>query len=217
MLIDFSNKKSILNTFVAELRCKETQKDRMRFRKNLERVGEILSYEISQKLEFRDANINTPLGIAPMQTMEQPPVLATILRAGIPLHQGCLNYFDGADSCFISAYRKHSSELEFDIEIEYLSSPSLDNRTVILTDPMLASGASMVLAYQALLKRGTPKQLHVVSAIASKTGVEYAMHNLPEKTYFWIAAIDEQLSDTSYIIPGLGDAGDLAFGKKIDS
>ncbi len=205
---------SVFNTFIAELRDKNIQKDSMRFRRNLERIGEIFAYEISKTLSYKETAVQTPLGEAKEQLMSEQPVLATILRAGLPLHIGLLNYFDKAENAFISAYRKSTSKTDFEIEIEYLSSPKIDNKILILNDPMLASGASMVLGYEAMLSKGLPKELHVVAIIASRKGLEYAQANLPKGTIFWIGAIDEELNDKSYIIPGLGDAGDLAYGTK---
>ena len=215
-VINFQDSNSIYNTFLSELRDKNIQSDAMRFRRNLERLGEISATEISRHLHYRSKNIITPLGTAPMNLIDEPLVLATILRAGLPLHQGLLNSFDAAENCFISAYRKHTSEEEFDVEIEYMSSPGLDGKTVLLNDPMLASGRSMVLAYKALLKRGIPKKIHVVSVIASQEGVDFVKNHLPEDTTIWIGAIDKEMTKESYIIPGLGDAGDLAFGTKKD-
>ena len=215
-VINFQDSNSIYNTFLSELRDKNIQSDAMRFRRNLERLGEISALEISRHLHYRIKNIITPLGTAPMNLIDEPLVLATILRAGLPLHQGLLNYFDAAENCFISAYRKHTSEEEFDVEIEYMSSPGLTGKTVLLNDPMLASGRSMVLAYKALLKRGIPKKIHVVSVIASQEGVDFVKNHLPEDTTIWIGAIDKEMTKESYIVPGLGDAGDLAFGTKKD-
>lgn len=215
-VINFQDSNSIYNTFLSELRDKNIQSDAMRFRRNLERLGEISATEISRHLHYRNKNIITPLGAAPMNLIDEPLVLATILRAGLPLHQGLLNYFDAAENCFISAYRKHTSEEEFDVEIEYMSSPGLEGKTVLLNDPMLASGRSMVLAYKALLKRGIPKKIHVVSVIASQEGVDFVKNHLPEDTTIWIGAIDKEMTKESYIVPGLGDAGDLAFGTKKD-
>lgn len=205
---------SIFNTFIAEIRDKSIQQDPLRFRRNLERIGEIFAYEISKKLNYSTQDVITPLGTAKENLILEQPVLATILRAGLPLHIGLLNYFDRAENAFISAYRKATSDKEFEIEIEYLSSPRIDNKVLILNDPMLASGASMVMGYQAMLEKGTPKEVHVVSIIASRQGVEYAKKHLPSNVTFWIGAIDEELNSKSYIIPGLGDAGDLAYGTK---
>ena len=215
-VINFQDSNSIYNTFLSELRDKNIQSDAMRFRRNLERLGEISALEISRYLHYSSKNIITPLGTAHMNLIDEPLVLATILRAGLPLHQGLLNYFDAAENCFISAYRKHTSEEEFDVEIEYMSSPDLTGKTVLLNDPMLASGRSMVLAYKALLKRGAPKKIHVVGVIASQEGVDFVKNHLPEDTTIWIGAIDKEMTKESYIVPGLGDAGDLAYGTKKD-
>ena len=215
-VINFQDSNSIYNTFLSELRDQNIQSDAMRFRRNLERLGEISALEISRYLHYSSKNIITPLGTAQMNLIDEPLVLATILRAGLPLHQGLLNYFDAAENCFISAYRKHTSEEEFDVEIEYMSSPDLTEKTVLLNDPMLASGRSMVLAYKALLKRGVPKKIHVVGVIASQEGVDFVKNHLPEDTTIWIGAIDKEMTKESYIVPGLGDAGDLAYGTKKD-
>lgn len=209
-----NQKPSIINQYLAEIRDVNIQHDRMRFRKNMERIGEIMAYEISKHLEWKVSDVTTPLGIAKVPVFSSQPVLATILRAGLPVHQGLLNYFDKAENAFISAYRKHSDNGSFDIHIEYLSSPVLNNKTVILSDPMLASGASMVLGYQALLKKGTPTHVHIVSVLGSAEGVEYVKKNLPSNTTLWLAAVDAELNSHKYIVPGLGDAGDLAFGEK---
>ena len=215
-VINFQDSNSIYNTFLSELRDKNIQSDAMRFRRNLERLGEISALEISRYLHYSSKNIITPLGTSQMNLIDEPLVLATILRAGLPLHQGLLNYFDAAENCFISAYRKHTSEEEFDVEIEYMSSPVLTGKTVLLNDPMLASGRSMVLAYKALLNRGVPKKIHVVGVIASQEGIDFVENHLPEDTTIWIGAIDKEMTKESYIIPGLGDAGDLAYGTKKD-
>lgn len=209
---------SLLNQFIAEIRDEVVQKDPLRFRRNLERVGEIFAYEISKKLSYKTKEVTTPLGIAEIQVLEQQPVLATILRAGLPLHQGLLNYFDKAENCFISSYRKYGQKGDFHIEFEYIASPLLDNKEVILADPMLATGSSMEIAYRALLEKGTPCHVHFVSVIASKQGIEYLMTKLPMgKATLWVGAIDPVMTPKSYIVPGLGDAGDLAYGAKIDS
>ncbi|MCT4581403.1 MAG: uracil phosphoribosyltransferase [Flavobacteriales bacterium] len=213
---NFSKSNSIYNNFLAQLRDLKVQKDRLRFRRNLERLGEITAYEVSKELQFKEAEIYSPLGVAKSNIIEEQPVIATILRAGLPLHQGFLNYFDSADNCFISAYRKHTNNEDFDVEIEYMSSPSVDGKVVILTDPMIASGASMVLAYKALLSKGKPKHVHVVGVISSLEGINYVKQHMPENTTIWIGAIDEEMTAQSYIVPGLGDAGDLAFGEKMD-
>ena len=215
-IINFQDSNSIYNTFLSQLRDKKVQLDSMRFRRNLERLGEITAMEISKKLNYSDKDISTPLGVSNMNLIDEPIVLATILRAGLPLHQGLLNYFDQAENCFISAYRKHTSPDEFDVEIEYMSSPDLEGKTILLNDPMLASGRSMVLAYKALLQRGTPKKIHVVSVIASQQGVDLVRNNLPSNSTIWVGAIDPEMTKESYIVPGLGDAGDLAFGSKKD-
>ena len=215
-IINFQDSNSIYNTFLSQLRDKKVQLDSMRFRRNLERLGEITAMEISKTLNYSDKDISTPLGVSNMNLIDEPIVLATILRAGLPLHQGLLNYFDQAENCFISAYRKHTSPDEFDVEIEYMSSPDLEGKTILLNDPMLASGRSMVLAYKALLQRGTPKKIHVASVIASQQGVDLVLNNLPSNSTIWVGAIDPEMTKESYIVPGLGDAGDLAFGSKKD-
>ncbi len=207
---------SVVNRFIAEIRDQEVQKDPMRFRRNLERIGEVIAYELSKKLDYTPSEVITPLGIAHTALPNEQPVLATILRAGLPLHQGLLNYFDRADSAFVSAYRKHrKGEDGFDIEVEYLSSPSLEDRVLIISDPMLASGRSMVLVYKALLRLGKPKAVHIVSVIASAEGLDYVRTHLPPNTRIWVAAIDEEMTAQAYIVPGLGDAGDLAYGTKL--
>jgi uracil phosphoribosyltransferase len=210
-----AGKGSLIDRFIAELRDVNVQKDRMRFRRNLERIGEVIGYELSKKLAWQEDVVTTPLGDANVLKLDSQPVLATILRAGLPLHQGLLNYFDAADNAFISAYRmNHKDNGTFDVRVEYLSSPLVEGRVVILSDPMLATGLSMVLAYKALLRKGTPKHLHIVTAIASAQGLEYLKSHLPSNCTIWIAALDEELTAHSYIVPGLGDAGDLAYGTK---
>ena len=210
-----ANKNTLIDRFVSELRDVEIQKDKMRFRRNLERIGEILAYEISKEFPFKNKEVKTPLGIAIVPEPAEEPVVATILRAGLPLHQGVLNYFDRGDSTFISAYRMpHTEDGKFEIKIEYMASPSLNDRIVILTDPMLATGSSMVLAYEALLTKGNPKHVHIVAAIGSTEGLNYTLSKLPENVTIWLAALDDELTAHSYIVPGLGDAGDLAFGIK---
>lgn len=205
---------SVFNRFVLEIRDKHIQKDSMRFRRNLERMGEIMAYELSKTLQYKNQTVTTSLGEAEIGVVSDPIVIATILRAGLPLHQGVLNYFDGAENAFISAYRKHHKDNTFEVQVEYLSSPELDNKILIITDPMLATGTSMLLAYKGLLNKGTPKHIHVVSAIASKEGLAFVQKNMPENTSFWLGAVDDELTVQSYIVPGLGDAGDLAFGVK---
>ncbi len=214
MVHDFSNTHSIFSTFLGELRDKEIQKDSMRFRRNLERISEIMGYELSKKLEFEIKDIETPLGIAPTAVLKNQPVIATILRAGLGMHMGLLNYFDKAESSFVSAYRKHTTAEEFDIHVEYMASPKIDNKVLIINDPMLASGGSMALVYKALLKQGRPSRVIVVSAIASAQSLEYLKKYLPDTTEYFIGAIDKELTAQSYIVPGLGDAGDLAYGVK---
>lgn len=213
-VINLGENNSIFNQFISEIRNIDIQNDRMRFRRNCERMGEIFAYEISKTFNYKSKDITTPLGVANMKVPDERPVLSTILRAGLPLHQGLLNYFDNADNAFVSAYRKHHKDGSFVIEAEYMASPSLENRIVILSDPMLASGASMVEIYKLLHQKGTPKKMHIVALIASKEGIEYVKRNLPENTTLWVGAIDDELTAQSYIVPGLGDAGDLAFGLK---
>lgn len=215
MVTILSKENSIFNQFVAEIRDANIQKDSMRFRRNLERMGELFAYEISKKLDYETTEVVTPLGIANASLIKQQPVIATILRAGLPLHQGVLNYFDKAENAFISAYRKHHKDGTFDIQVEYMACPSLQDKVLILTDPMLATGGSMVLTYKALLHRGTPKHTHIVASIASTEGLNYAKSHLPTNVSFWIGALDDELTAQSYIVPGLGDAGDLAYGTKI--
>ena len=213
-VINFSEGKSILNSFVREIRDAEIQTDRMRFRRNVERVGEVMGYEISKRFDYQLQEVKTPLGMAEENVIAEQPVIATILRAGLPMHIGLLNYFDHADNAFISSYRKHTSEDDFEIEIEYLSSPKIDDRVLILNDPMLATGSSMVLGYKAMLSKGNPKHVHIACIIASQEGIEFVKRNMPPNTTIWAGAIDDELTAQSYIVPGLGDAGDLAFGKK---
>jgi uracil phosphoribosyltransferase len=213
---NFSDYSSVYNKFLSELRDVNTQKDSMRFRKNLERIGEISAYEISKKLDKKNQITTTPLGVSGTYVPLNNLVLATILRAGLPLHNGLLKYFDSAENCFISAYRKHTSKDDFEVEIQYMASPNLNDKVVLLSDPMLASGKSMVLAYKALLKNGIPKKIHVVSVIGSQQGVDFISKNMPDNSTLWIGAIDPKMTSQSYIIPGLGDAGDLAFGIKQD-
>lgn len=207
---------SLFNQFIAEIRDKEIQKDSLRFRRNLERMGEIFAYEISKTLDYIPTDVETPLGTAPMALPSKNLVLATILRAGLPLHQGLLNYYDKAENCFVSAYRKIDAQ-GFHIELEHISSPSLENKVVILSDPMLATGSSIETGYNALVKRGMPSHVHCVVLIASRAGVEFVQEKLGDKNItLWVGAIDEELSAKKYIVPGLGDAGDLAFGAKMD-
>lgn len=208
-------KNSLFNQFIAELRDVNIQNDSMRFRRNLERFGEIMAYEISQKLNYKKTEVQTPLGTTDIEVLSDKIVLATVLRAGIPLQQGLLNYFDKAESGFVSAYRKYHKDGTFDIKFQSLSSPPLDNKVLILSDAMLATGASLVVTYNSLLDRGTPLHTHIVTLIASTEGVENLKKRLPmNKTTIWCGAVDEELTSKSYIVPGLGDAGDLAFGSK---
>ncbi|HIX20874.1 MAG TPA: uracil phosphoribosyltransferase [Candidatus Parabacteroides faecavium] len=214
-IINLGATNSILNQFVAELRDVTIQTDSLRFRRNIERIGEILSYEISKQISYENKNVQTPLGRASLMVPCSQVVISTILRAGLPFHQGFLNYFDHAENAFVSAYRKYKDRLNFDIHIEYIASPRLNGKTLIITDPMLATGSSMELAFQALLTKGEPDHIHVASIIASKQAIHYIKEKMPaEKTTVWVAAIDDQLDEHSYIVPGLGDAGDLAFGIK---
>ena len=215
MVHNLGNKNSLLNQFLSEIRDEEIQLDRMRFRQNLERLGEIFAYEISKGMEYEQKEITTPLGVSNMNLLKEQPVLATIFRAGLPLHQGLLNFYDQADNAFISAYRRYQKSEKFEIRIEYASSPDLDNRILIISDVMLATGASAVMAYKELLNYGKPKHTHIVSVLASVEGVEYIRKNLSSsKVSLWVAAIDDELTAQSYIVPGLGDAGDLAYGTK---
>lgn len=213
MLFILNELNSVANHFLAELRDAQIQQDSMRFRKNMERLGEIFAYEISKGFDYEDTEFETSLGIATVPVMKEQPVLATILRAGLPLHQGLLNYFDKADSAFISAYRKTSKSHHFTIEIEYVSAPSLNDKILIIADPMIATGESMVLCCKELIQQYRIKELHIVGVIASKLGLEHLKANLPSAK-IWLGAIDEELTTRSYIVPGLGDAGDLAFGVK---
>lgn len=210
-----SEQPSLLNPILAEVRDRTIQRDRQRFRRNIERIGEVLALEISKVLPYEERSVETPLGTARVPVLCEQPVLVSILRAGLPLHQGLLNYFDHADNAFISAYRKHEGDSEsFEVEIEYLSSPSLDGRIVILCDPMLATGSSMVLAYKAMLARGQPSHTHVAAVIASAEGVAFVRERLPQNVTYWLGAVDAELNSHAYIVPGLGDAGDLCFGGK---
>ncbi|MCK5470611.1 MAG: uracil phosphoribosyltransferase [Cyclobacteriaceae bacterium] len=215
-IFDLSTTNSVLNNFVAELRDIEIQNDPLRFRKNLQRIGEIMAYEISKSLSYKIKSTKTPLGISNSQIMDEKLVIGTILRAGLPMHEGFLNYFDRAENAFVSAYRKYTDKEHFDIHIEYISSPDINGKTLLLVDPMLATGASFELAYKALLSRGNPSKIHMASVIASQDGVNYLKEKLDlDRINLWYAAIDPDLNNKSYIVPGLGDAGDLAYGEKI--
>lgn len=214
-VINLGQKNSILNKFVAQMRNKDIQKDSMRFRRNLERLGEIFAYEISQTLHASEKQVVTPLGIANIPVYDDQVVVSTILRAGLPLHQGILNYFDDAQNAFVAAYRKYHKGEDFHIQIEYCSTPDLTGKVLILADTMLATGASLEIAYKRLCEEGEPSHTHLVCPISSAYAVEYLQKHLPaDKVTLWVAAIDEELTSHSYIVPGLGDAGDLAFGEK---
>jgi uracil phosphoribosyltransferase len=210
-----SSQNSIINQFIAEIRDIEIQKDRMRFRRNMERIGEISAYEISKTLEWIEKEVTTPLGIATVPVLKEQPVLATILRAGLSMHNGMLNYFDQAENAFISAYRRHHKDGSFDIHLEYVSAPDIASRILIISDPMLATGQSMVKTIRALFQKGKPHHVHIVSAIASSEGIEHVKSHLDGDVTLWIGAVDEELTAQAYIVPGLGDAGDLAYGRKI--
>ena len=215
-IINLAEKNSILNRFVSELRDVTIQTDSMRFRRNRERIGEIMAYEISKEFTYANRDIPTPLGTSQVDLPEDQVVISTILRAGLPYHQGFLNCLDHAENAFVSAYRKYKDRLDFDIHIEYIASPSLEGKTLIITDPMLATGSSMELAYKALLTKGTPGRIHIASVIASKPALTYVRDKFPpDNTTLWIAALDEKLDEHAYIVPGLGDAGDLAYGEKL--
>lgn len=216
MLIDLSKNNSLVNQFISELRDQEIQKDRLRFRRNIERLGEIVAYEISKKLSYKTRQVKTQLGNKSMPVLSEQPVLGTILRAGLPFHQGILNFFDQADNCFLASYRKHHKDGTFEIAGEYAACPSLEGRVLILADPMLATGRSIISAFKNIAAFGKPKEIHVVSVIAARQGVEYVEKNQPGVT-IWVTALDDELNPHSYIVPGLGDAGDLSFGEKCQS
>jgi uracil phosphoribosyltransferase len=212
------NNNSILDQYLSEIRDEVIQKDPLRFRENMYRIGEIFAYEISKSLEYEVTEVTTPLGVAKVPTLKNQPVLATILRAGLSIHNGFLKIFDKGENCFISAYRKYNEAGEFEIEFEYMASPSLTDKVVILSDPMLASGKSMEIGYRSLFSKGTPKHIHLVAIISSPEGVDYIIQNIKsDNVTLWLGAVDEGLTPHSYIVPGLGDAGDLAYGEKIDS
>jgi uracil phosphoribosyltransferase len=214
MVINLSENYSLLSNWVSELRDVDVQTDRMRFRRNLERIGEVAAYEISKLLDWEEKETQTPLGIAVSKMLKDQPVLATILRAGLPLHQGLLNYFDKADNAYISAFRKHKADGSFEISLDYIACPELENKVLIISDPMLATGSSLVKTIQYLREEGKPKEIHIVTAIACTVGIEYVERQSPH-VKIWCGAIDEELTAKGYIVPGLGDAGDLAFGSKI--
>ncbi|GHV02140.1 uracil phosphoribosyltransferase [Bacteroidia bacterium] len=216
MTITLEKEKTVLNTFIAELRDHDIQKDSMRFRRNLERAGEIMAYELSRKLNYVQRQVETPLGMAEMWLPEEKIVIVSILRAGVPFHQGFLNFFDRAESGFVSAYRKYGKDGAFKVKVEYISCSDLTDKTLILVDPMLATGTSLVLTYNALVEHnGQPKTTHVAAIVASEEGVEYTRRHMPKNTTVWCGAVDQELTVKSYIVPGIGDAGDLAFGEKL--
>ena len=216
MVIDLSASNSILSNWIKEIRDVNIQSDRMRFRRNMERIGEVAAYEISKMLTYSTVTITTPMGEADCRVLDPQPVLATILRAGVPLHQGLLNYFDMADNAFVAAYRKHHRDGSFEIEQHYVTSPEIEGRPLIIADPMLATGASLALALQSLTDEQKPSQIHVVSAIACTVGIELVKRRFPE-AHIWAGTIDDELTARGYIVPGLGDAGDLSYGSKIQS
>ncbi len=214
-VINFADRPSLVSRYMMELRDVTVQHDPLRFRTNLDRIGQIMAYEISKRLDYKDTVVDTPLGKCTCQEPAERVVLATILRAGLPFHHGFLNYFDRAENAFVSAYRRYKEKGDtFDVLVEYLASPSLEGKTLVLVDPMLATGSSMELAYRALLTKGTPAKIHVASVIASRLGVDYVKEHFPADTVLWCGAIDEEVNAHSYIVPGLGDAGDLAYGEK---
>lgn len=214
-VINFAETPSVVSRYMMELRDIKVQNDPLRFRTNLDRIGRIMAYEISRRLDYKNVEITTPLGQCVCQDVADKVVLATILRAGLPFHQGFLNIFDHAENAFVSAYRKYKEKGDsFDVLVEYLASPSIEGKTLIIVDPMLATGSSMELAYRALLSKGTPAKIHIASVIASRQSVEYVKTHFPADTTLWVGAIDEIVNSHSYIVPGLGDAGDLAYGVK---
>ena len=214
MVINLSDEHSLISNWISELREVEVQDDRLRFRRNLERIGEVAAYEISKVLSWKEREITTPLGISAAKVLEKQPVLATILRAGLPMHQGLLNYFDKADNAFISAYRKHNQDGTFEISLDYISCPEMEDRVVIISDPMLATGASLVKTIQFIREEGNPSEIHIVCAIACTVGIEYVLR-AEHKATVWCGDIDDELTAKGYIVPGLGDAGDLAYGVKV--
>lgn len=214
-IVNFDASPSLMSQLMLEMRSSSIQTDPMRFRRNLERAGEIMAYEISKTLDYKTVDVVTPLATAHCQEIADKVVLATIFRAGLPFHQGFLSYFDHAENAFVSAYRKYKEKEQFDVLIEYLATPSLDGKTLIICDPMLATGASMELSWRALLTKGTPAKLHIASVIASQQAVDYVASVFPADTTLWVGAIDPEINPHKYIVPGLGDAGDLAFGEKL--
>jgi uracil phosphoribosyltransferase len=216
VVVNLSKQHSLVSNWISELRDINIQQDRLRFRTNLERIAEVAAYEISKVLPFEEKEVETPLGTAVSKIMKEQPVLATILRAGLPMHNGLLRYFDKADNAFVAAYRKHEKDGSFEISLEYMSCPDLDNRVVIISDPMLATGSSLVKTIHFLKDEGNPKEIHIVAAIACTIGIEYVKREEPSVT-IWCGDIDDELTAKSYIVPGLGDAGDLAYGAKSQS
>ncbi len=216
MVKNLSVEHSLISNWVSELRDVEIQNDRLRFRRNLERIAEVIGYEISKKMESEEKEITTPMGTATCKVLKDQPVLATILRAGLAMHNGLLNYFDRADNAFLSAYRKHNEDGSFDIRLEYMSCPEIEGRVVIISDPMLATGSSLVKSIQHLKEEGEIKELHIVCAIACTVGIEYVLRAVPKAT-IWCGDIDDELTAKGYIVPGLGDAGDLAYGTKMQN
>ncbi len=214
-VFNLEEKNSVLNKFIAEVRDVKMQSDKMRFRRNIERIGEILGYELSKTLNYKETTITSPLGISQVSVPNEELVICSILRAGLPLHNGLLNYFDNAENSFISAYRHHTSETEFEVRVEYLASPSLEGKTLILADPMLATGLSFINVFNSLKPMGTPKNIHLVSVIGSQQGINTLKKELPDHVKLWIATVDNELDEHGYIVPGLGDAGDLSFGTKL--
>lgn len=213
-VINFAETPSLVSQYLSEMRDVVVQHDPLRFRRNLERIGEIMAYEISKTLKYKTVDVTTPLAVAKCPVIDEQIVLATIFRAGIPFHQGFLQYFDGAQNAFVSAYRKYKEKENFEICIEYLASPLLEGKTLVLCDPMLATGASMELSYRALLTKGTPGKVHIASVIASRKAVDYLAAVMPDDATLWVGVIDDEINAHSYIVPGLGDAGDLAYGVK---
>jgi uracil phosphoribosyltransferase len=214
MVHELCKQNSIFNQFMREIRDEDIQKDSMRFRRNIERIGEIMAYEISKTFDYKSQEVTTPLGVAEVSLPSSNPMLCTIMRAGLPMHHGMMNIFDRADSAFVAAFRKHDAAGNFEIEVDYVSAPPLDGVELILCDPMLATGFSLEKVYKKLMQRGTPVRVHIACVIASETGLQHLRSKLPESTRYWIGAIDSELTAHSYIVPGLGDAGDLAFGIK---
>jgi uracil phosphoribosyltransferase len=214
MIVNLSEQHSLVSNWVSELRNIEVQQDRMRFRRNLERIAEVAAYEISKTLSWNEVEIQTPMGLHNSKLLSSQPVLATILRAGLPMHNGLLNYFDKADNAFVSAYRKHHRDGSFEIALEYMSCPSLENRIVIISDPMVATGASLVKTIEYMQHEGPAAAVHVVCAIACTVGIEFIRREVGDAVKIWCGDIDDELTAKGYIVPGLGDAGDLAFGTK---